>query len=379
VVAQPVAVEVVGQSRVNRSDLAGLRWAWSHRRLVLFLGAGVSLEWGIPGWKNLVLELLFEQTAEARRLRGLWPHYRRALAEWVTDYFDYDPVILARMVKTDLRQRAVRAGDDGAEQRFLADVRQHLYAGYEKVRPRLQPSARRGGTTLGAVADLVGRSSGTRGVAAVVTFNFDDLLERELTARRIPHYTVASGVRTHAQGMPVVHPHGFLPHDGPLPADGIVFTEDDYHRLTDSMFHWALTTIVSYLRQYTVLFLGLSMSDPNLRRLLDASRYRGERPAHWQVQKRHQVRDRERTQVVANVDERARRHGRILGDQELKDKTQILEAIDAMLRQADSYDRELFETMGVKTIWLEDYPDIPALLREVPRLQRARAPRRSSA
>jgi hypothetical protein len=59
-----VAVEAAGRSRVNRSDLEGLTWAWSHRRLVLFLGAGVSLEWGIPAWKNLVLELLFEQTKE---------------------------------------------------------------------------------------------------------------------------------------------------------------------------------------------------------------------------------------------------------------------------------------------------------------------------
>jgi hypothetical protein len=36
-----------------------------------------------------------------------------------------------------------------------------------------------------------------------------------------------------------------------------------------------------------------------------------------------------------------------------------------MLRQADAYDRNLFEAMGVKTIWLEDYDDIPALLARI--------------
>ena len=36
-----------------------------------------------------------------------------------------------------------------------------------------------------------------------------------------------------------------------------------------------------------------------------------------------------------------------------------------MLQQADTYDRNLFESMGVKTIWLEDYDDIPALLERI--------------
>ena len=48
----------VGTSALNRSDLEGLRTAWRHKQLVLFLGAGVSLAYGIPSWKNLVLEML---------------------------------------------------------------------------------------------------------------------------------------------------------------------------------------------------------------------------------------------------------------------------------------------------------------------------------
>ncbi len=36
-----------------------------------------------------------------------------------------------------------------------------------------------------------------------------------------------------------------------------------------------------------------------------------------------------------------------------------------MLEQADSYDRNLFEAMGVKTLWVEDYDDIPALLARI--------------
>jgi len=91
----------VGQSFVNQSDLNGLRWAWKQKHLVLFLGAGVSIPYGVPSWKNLVLELLFEQVEHTRRLGNIWPHYRRALASWMTDYFDYSPLVLARMVERD--------------------------------------------------------------------------------------------------------------------------------------------------------------------------------------------------------------------------------------------------------------------------------------
>jgi hypothetical protein len=60
----------VGNASINASDLKGLRAAF-------------------------VLELLFEQGT--RRLGGMWPHYRRAVASWMTDYFQYDPLVLARM------------------------------------------------------------------------------------------------------------------------------------------------------------------------------------------------------------------------------------------------------------------------------------------
>src|ERR1700752_5380733 len=97
--------ERVGSANINASDIRGLQYAWRNRQLVLFLGAGVSIPYGLPSWKNLVLELLFEQAQGTRRLGGMWPHYRRAVALWMTDYFDYDPLVLALMDERDLRHR----------------------------------------------------------------------------------------------------------------------------------------------------------------------------------------------------------------------------------------------------------------------------------
>ena len=355
----------INQTDVNPSDMRGLQWAWKDKRLVLFLGAGVSIPYGIPSWNNLVLELLFEQAGHTRRLGRMLPHYRRALASWMTDYFDYSPLVLARMVERDAKKRSQKKGarqpDDGTPI-FLEKLRTQLYA--ECKRP---PNKR---TTLQAIGDLIERSKGN--VRCVINFNFDGLLEEELERRQIPTISIFDGARQHSGDFRIIHPHGFVPRSGPIVRDHVVFTENDYHDLTHKIFHWGLSEIVSELRHSTVLFIGLSMSDPSLRRLLDASQ-NSKIPPHWQLQLRHQVRDHEQSAAMNDITTRADRWGQILGYPEQKDQPQLAEALDAALQQADTYDSELFESMGVKTIWLDSYDDIPDLLDRIRRPPKKRS------
>jgi hypothetical protein len=126
-----------------------------------------------------------------------------------------------------------------------------------------------------------------------------------------------------------------------------------------------------------VLFLGLSMSDPSLRRLLDASR-NWDFPPHYQVQKRHEVRDHEMAEAAAEVERRARRYAQQIGTgfDEGKKPDQLEEAVGAAFLQADSYDREVFESMGVKTIWVGAFDEIRGVVDAVPGRPRA-AVRRS--
>jgi hypothetical protein len=347
-----------GSTLVNASDLRGLRTAWRNKELVLFLGAGVSIPYGLPTWKSLILELLFEQTEETRRLGSMWPHYRRAVASWMTEYFDYDPLVLARMVERTLGSNSrsdVPPPLSATNQNlFLNRLRAHLYANHRV------PTGR---TTLNAIGDLIARSDLKHGVASVVTFNFDDLLERELEGRRVKVQSVVDARRVNRQGMPIVHAHGFIPESGPISRKDVVFAEPDYHRLTESVFHWSLSFIVERLRKNTVLFVGLSMSDPNLRRLLDASR-NSDIPPHWQIQKRHEIHDHQVLEVMQDVERRARDYASVLGRQydETKNPQQLEESIHAVLRQADSYDRQVFESLGVKTIWVDSFDQVTQVI-----------------
>ena len=143
---------------------------------MLFLAPAFLIPYGLLSWKSLVLELLFEHAQETRRLGSMWPHYRRAVASWMTDYFDYDPLVLARMVERDLRHKNSKLprGSNKPADRvdlFLERLRTHLYANYK------EPA---GTTTLTAIADLIAKGNSRSGVDSVVTFNFDDLLEAEL-------------------------------------------------------------------------------------------------------------------------------------------------------------------------------------------------------
>lgn len=357
----------VGQSSISVSDLSGLQRAWRMRQLVLFIGAGVSLEYGIPTWRDLVVDLLFERTAHSRRMGDLPPEYRRALGRWLAEYFDYDLTVLARVIRQDLvrEHRRKMATPEDAEFEFLERVRQRLYATLRDIKPG-PDEAGAPRTTLDAVAQLIELGRRSNNVPTVVTFNFDDLLERELHRRGVMTKTVTNAGRRGGPGLPIIHPHGCLPVEGPLNLDPIVFTEQDYHRLTDTAYHWAPTTIVSLLRQYTVLFVGLSMSDPHLRRLLDACRVPGGIPQHWNLQRRHAVSKSQIDLVSTTVERYAEQWAHRIGTESEQVPLDLDEALRATLRQADTYDREVLESMGTKTIWLESFDDLPLLLERIP-------------
>jgi SIR2-like protein len=248
VMKTPKASKVrLGSAVVNASDIKGLRYAWRNCQLVLFLGAGVSMPYGLPSWKSLVLELLFEQAQGTRRLGNMWPHYRRAVASWMTDYFDYNPLVLARMVERDLRLKTpgkldrVNSSFDELDL-FLERLRTYLYANYR------EPAKK---TILAAIAGLIAKGDRRCGVDSVITFNFDDLLEAELRSRKVAVKPVTNGQRQQGHGLRVIHPHGYIPRAGPICRQDIVFTEPDYHKLTESVFHWGLSEIVDRLRKFT--------------------------------------------------------------------------------------------------------------------------------
>ena len=52
----------------------------------------------------------------------------------------------------------------------------------------------------------------------------------------------------------------------------IYLTEENYNELYNQPYSWQITSQLSFFRENTCLFVGCSLSDPNIRRLLELTR-----------------------------------------------------------------------------------------------------------
>jgi hypothetical protein len=105
-------------------------------------------------------------------------------------------------------------------------------------------------------------------VQAVVSYNYDSVLEEFLETKGI-RFTVLSGEEQHLKpgSLPIYHVHGYLKRGGG-PKTRIVLAEDDYYQDLVAPYSWSNLLQSSLLIRSTCLFVGTSMTDPNLRRLL---------------------------------------------------------------------------------------------------------------
>ncbi len=143
-----------------------------------------------------------------------------------------------------------------------------------------------------------------------------------------------------------------------------MFTEEQYHRLTLEGLNWAVVYLLWCLRQHTVLFIGLSMTDPNIRRLLDAAVASSEEPVHFQLRRDYRAPDGPEAEgLLEQMREDIRR--RMTESERLgieKTPEQLDDVITDMHKLAHRYDRELFKDLGVRTIWYDEHADVPAFL-----------------
>lgn len=132
------------------------------------------------------------------------------------------------------------------------------------------------------------RAIANSGVRQICNFNFDDLLIEALLTDGIDCVVATPDEPFEARlnKVTVYHPHGVLPRfdrGEELDRARIIFSEEDYHALYSDPYSWANIALLSLLANHSVLFIGLSMQDPNLRRLIDTVQSRGFKNQHFAV------------------------------------------------------------------------------------------------
>ena len=208
-------------------------------RLALFLGAGVSRDFGLPDWYELMARISQRVGAAPFTKEDNAPRRAQAIKE---ANFKNDP------------------------ERFLDLVQSSLYEG---VSIDLEVLTRH--RLLAAIGSLV--MSSRRGSASkVVTLNFDDILE---TFLEYYGFVVASVIteRHWAPNSDVVvyHPHGFLPQSNERRRSSeIVLASSDFFRaISHSPTNAWRLLLVTLLRTHTVLHVGMSGDDMNVESLMN--------------------------------------------------------------------------------------------------------------
>jgi len=183
----------------------------------------------------------------------------------------------------------------------------------------------------------------------VMTLNIDALLEMYTRARfkvRVLRTVERASASASATRIHAYHVHGFMVRDLPPKRrleprtvesdDRLVLTEQQYFDLFGSSSGFVNYTMLFLLREYRFLFVGLSMSDPNLRRAL-----------HYSFSERV-------------------RELRAEGESEPKARAEATRHWAVMERKSPELDgaaQQLLGVLGVRPVWVQKWSDVPLLLR----------------
>lgn len=257
------------QERERKKLIEQLKEAYLHEEITLFLGAGVSIDAGVPLWKDLINQLLIQMIIKKSTSKKLKKEEQSKLTQLAYNNKEESPITQMRYIRTAF---------DSEE--YFKLVHNVLYADKPRINTEL----------LNTLVDISTPRRNHIGVKGIVTYNFDDLLERRLKSKGIDFNIVfRESDIPDIDSLNIYHAHGFLPHklDGIIDNDiNLIFSEEDYHKVYRDAYCWSNITQLNAFRDSTCLFVGCSLTDPNLRRLLDVAARHGENPRHYALLQR---------------------------------------------------------------------------------------------
>lgn len=272
------------------------------KNITIFLGAGVSRSAGLPTWENLILNMFKFKMKGNENLCFL--DLKRSC--WSSSLIE---------------ARYLNAYGGKENKKELELVAKAMYGSGQKGGNLKAESP-----LLTALCDFINKYRDK--LESVITYNFDDFLEQSLKNKRLSEYrSIYKGTIPDSGKIPIYHVHGFIPQsflDNGENASEIIFDEAKYHELYEDPYNWANIEQLHALSRNTCFFIGLSMSDPNLRRLLEISGKRSDgKPHHFAF-----LKQRENNK-----------------DQEIQKK--------------------IFNDLGVNVVWYAKHDELPGLIHSI--------------
>lgn len=299
------------------------------------LGAGVSIDAGLPSWFELLKSL-----------------YSKHLKEIVFNEQDVPLSDINKLVRileiiesnsTLTAARYIRKG--------LGKDREGNEIFYTTVKENLYDHDQNDSNLLNIISNLcIPKRTGAK-IDLIITYNFDDLLEKEFDKKNLPYRCIyRDGDSATNDELPIYHVHGFLPENQSkyqnLDESLLIFSEENYHEVFSDPYHWSNLVQLTNFREKNCVMIGLSMTDPNLRRLLEIAARRIDESKHFAFMQRASIK-----KITSLIEE-----GKPTIDEDI---------INQFNNNHHTLYEAILQELGISIIWYEDHKEIPDLLRTI--------------
>lgn len=298
-----------------------LKSALIDNKLTLVCGAGVSRDSSIPDWNNLLVNILNETFFN----NGSDFTESKILAEDLLSLMPQSNLILGKYLRLVLKDDFEKVVQEHLYSHYNheRDVESIIFEGHGIINHALETNI------IKSIVELARPKRRGKRLESIITFNFDDIIECALLKYNVEYCSIwKEGQICEFDALPIFHVHGFLPNQREIDSPNLVFSEEAYHSQFIDPYSWSNLIQLNTFSTNICLFVGLSLSDPNLRRLLDISWRRNQRCKHYIIMKKAPKKNR--------TDE-----------------------IATMLFEQDA------NSLGLNVIWCSDFSEIPDILMEI--------------
>lgn len=321
------------------------------QRLVMVLGAGASQSYGLPDWNTLLQKLLLITIKSDDEENGIGLEKAGVLARTFTRIFEPNSLISARYLNNYFKKRK-----PDSKLAFENAIRDALY---------VEIKTDEDSDLLKEVRQFCIAAGKSPNLDSIITYNYDDLMEQCLRniGIDIPFMPIhARGMKHEQHQLPIYHVHGYLPQKGQLTTKNrVVLSEDGYHQQYSDVYGWSNLIQINKFKDHNCLFIGLSFSDPNLRRLLDIARNeRGDENIHHYCFKRKH----NKIAVKAKLEKILVENEEIL-EEKAKNQLGLDDVVDELVKLMETFEENDALSFGVGILWVNSYDEIPATLKNI--------------
>jgi hypothetical protein len=331
-----------------RARALGPGWA-------LCVGAGVSRP-VFPDWRQLVerliardvvpgtpgelakLEVLYSPDAFIQAAQDRLQLHELDFAQLLSNELYADAKATLNFTEWKLFTRALNT-------RYLGGMPLPMWRRFVEMIKRYYPLL----TATGLAESLAPIIDGPFAPCAVLSFNAESLFGAILNGnvamvkgttagRNVIDYVTRSTSNRKANRIPYIFCHGLLPLPTALgqalsAVDKLVFSESAYLQLANNAFSWQSASFIRAAASHCLVFVGLSLSDPNMRRWLS-----------WI----HSNRVSELTEA---------------GEPSPTSTVHYWIAKELGSEKAKLWSESLVAHLGIRIVWVNDYADIPGALK----------------